>query len=466
MIDVVESLILDLIDWVAARDRTYEEVMDAWRTSCPRLPVWEDANDRGLIATVQVEGRSVVRATPSGIAWLHERRPPVDLFQEIGGSAKCLELSTAFYARVAQDPILRPLFPGKSQRCAIEALSAFLAQFLDGPSSDAAKRWWLSLRESHQRFQIGRKERDAWVDRMTKVLGDVEMSEPMRSALRALFEEASAYLVNTGTAVAAIERQSEPSETSRQIGRRWEEQVALDEVVAAVRAGDLGRVTAMVEGPLLQSRFQRNRAVFATFAGVLSGSGHGVMAEYGHRLLLENPDLAHVSYSGRTLLHAASAAGNLPIVAALLKLGVDANIQDRGGHTPLYSVGNECSGGGPVIRALIQGGARVDACDGVKRSTALHMAARRGNVEAADALLECGANIEARDSLGETPLRRAVNCGKTGVAALLLAKGADPHSPGSKGLTPLSAARTREMRSLLESWAGRMGSRQLKHPST
>jgi hypothetical protein len=42
-----ESLILDLLEWVAGADRTYDEVMDAWRTSCPRLPVWEDANDRG-----------------------------------------------------------------------------------------------------------------------------------------------------------------------------------------------------------------------------------------------------------------------------------------------------------------------------------------------------------------------------------------------------------------------------------
>ena len=100
----------------------------------------------------------------------------------------------------------------------------------------------------------------------------------------------------------------------------------------------------------------------------------------------------------------------LPHRAALLRLEVDANVQDQGGHTPLYCVGNECPGGGSVVKALIQGGATVDACDGVKRCTALHMAARRGNIEAAEALLDCGANIEARDSLGETPLRRAVNC--------------------------------------------------------
>jgi D-3-phosphoglycerate dehydrogenase len=74
---VVETLILDLLDWVASRERTYEEVMDAWRTSCPRLPVWEDANDRGLIETVRVNGRSIVRVTLSGISMLAQRRPAV-----------------------------------------------------------------------------------------------------------------------------------------------------------------------------------------------------------------------------------------------------------------------------------------------------------------------------------------------------------------------------------------------------
>jgi hypothetical protein len=73
--DVVESLILDLLEWVASRERSYEDVMDAWRTSCPRLPVWEDANDRGLIETVRLNGHSLVRVTPSGVSMLAQRRP-------------------------------------------------------------------------------------------------------------------------------------------------------------------------------------------------------------------------------------------------------------------------------------------------------------------------------------------------------------------------------------------------------
>lgn len=75
MNDIVESLILDLVEWVERRERTYPETMDAWRTSCPRLPVWEDATDRGLVETTRGEGRSLVRATQAGLALLIERRP-------------------------------------------------------------------------------------------------------------------------------------------------------------------------------------------------------------------------------------------------------------------------------------------------------------------------------------------------------------------------------------------------------
>jgi hypothetical protein len=67
---VVETLILDLVRWLTERDRSYEEVMDAWRTSCPRLPIWEDANDRGLVKREDVNGRCVIKVTSSGQALL------------------------------------------------------------------------------------------------------------------------------------------------------------------------------------------------------------------------------------------------------------------------------------------------------------------------------------------------------------------------------------------------------------
>jgi D-3-phosphoglycerate dehydrogenase len=70
---VVEALILDLLEWLAARERSYEEVLEAWRTSCPKLPVWEDANDRGLVTREDRGGRCIVGVSPSGRALLEQR---------------------------------------------------------------------------------------------------------------------------------------------------------------------------------------------------------------------------------------------------------------------------------------------------------------------------------------------------------------------------------------------------------
>ncbi len=74
MFDAVESLVLDLLEWVATCERSYDEVMDAWRTSCPRFPVWEDANERGLVAKQIVDDRTMVRVTSSGLALLEQSK--------------------------------------------------------------------------------------------------------------------------------------------------------------------------------------------------------------------------------------------------------------------------------------------------------------------------------------------------------------------------------------------------------
>ncbi|HLL27375.1 MAG TPA: hypothetical protein VKT73_06960 [Xanthobacteraceae bacterium] len=71
-----DALTLDLLEWVAKGERSYAEVMEAWRTSCPRLPVWEDAIDRGLLAREHKRGRAMVRITAAGHAFLacHSRQ--------------------------------------------------------------------------------------------------------------------------------------------------------------------------------------------------------------------------------------------------------------------------------------------------------------------------------------------------------------------------------------------------------
>jgi len=92
------------------------------------------------------------------------------LLEALGGEAGCRRLSAGFYARVGTDPILRPLFPGKSLKCAIEEFAAFLVQFLGGDEEQTQRRWWLSLRESHARFRIGPAERRAWLKHMAATL--------------------------------------------------------------------------------------------------------------------------------------------------------------------------------------------------------------------------------------------------------------------------------------------------------
>jgi hypothetical protein len=64
----LDALILDLLEWIGLEPRPYAEVLDAWRTSCPRLPVWEDANDRGLIA----RHRGLVSVSPAGFEQLRQ----------------------------------------------------------------------------------------------------------------------------------------------------------------------------------------------------------------------------------------------------------------------------------------------------------------------------------------------------------------------------------------------------------
>lgn len=66
MTDALEPLILDLVESVAAVPRPYADVLDAWRTSCPRLTVWEDAVDRGYLVTERTTDGIVVRVTPAG----------------------------------------------------------------------------------------------------------------------------------------------------------------------------------------------------------------------------------------------------------------------------------------------------------------------------------------------------------------------------------------------------------------
>jgi hypothetical protein len=73
----VDNLILDLLDWMGPNPRPYAEVIEAWRTSCPRLPVWEDANDRGFIVRQRSPGQgALVSVSAAGAEHLRKHRRP------------------------------------------------------------------------------------------------------------------------------------------------------------------------------------------------------------------------------------------------------------------------------------------------------------------------------------------------------------------------------------------------------
>ena len=80
MASPLDPLILDLVEWIAREPRRYSDVIDSWRTSCPRLTVWEDAVDRGLVERAARGGSDIfVIATPRGAEFLaaHGRGHPV-----------------------------------------------------------------------------------------------------------------------------------------------------------------------------------------------------------------------------------------------------------------------------------------------------------------------------------------------------------------------------------------------------
>jgi hypothetical protein len=75
--DATISLMLDFLEWLGPEPRPYAEVMEAWRTSCPRLSIWEDAIDGGFVIRRRVDQRqAVVEVTPLGRQRLIEAGRP------------------------------------------------------------------------------------------------------------------------------------------------------------------------------------------------------------------------------------------------------------------------------------------------------------------------------------------------------------------------------------------------------
>ncbi len=316
----------------------------------------------------------------------------------MGGEQACGKLAQVFYSKVALDPILKPLFPGKSMRCATEELTAFLIQFLGGDEEKTQHRWWLSLRESHSRFRISEVQRTAWLGHMNEAIQECFSLPELRESWKEFFTIASLYIIR--------QESSEPKQD--ELANRWREQLKLDNLVSILKQG------LDNESIALSQEFEQRTTVFIGIIYRMMQLGRDDLVDYAVERIQANPLLQRGRYNGRSLMHLAASTGCLPVVLQLLKNGVDPDVTDAMGHSALYSVGNG-SGlefGPEIVRALIQAGARVDHCEGVTRSTALHAAARRGNLATALALLESGASLARRDNKGYTPMDRAQNCRK------------------------------------------------------
>src|SRR3989442_10529183 len=105
------------------------------------------------------------------------------------------ELAAAFYRRIAEDPLLRPMFPGDLEESR-ERQYLFLVQYFGGPSTYSDHYRHPRLRMRHFPFPIGKAERDAWLGHMVAAIDEVGVLEPYATIMRNYFESASLAMMN------------------------------------------------------------------------------------------------------------------------------------------------------------------------------------------------------------------------------------------------------------------------------
>ena len=120
----------------------------------------------------------------------------VTVFEAVGGAATFQTLVERFYARVASDPLVRPIYPEEDLSGATERLTLFLIQYWGGPDTYSARRGHPRLRMRHQPFAIGQDERDAWLGHMTAAVESLGLSPDLQKELLDYFDTASAAMIN------------------------------------------------------------------------------------------------------------------------------------------------------------------------------------------------------------------------------------------------------------------------------
>jgi len=121
---------------------------------------------------------------------------PRSLYELAGGEATFRLLVERFYARVAEDEVLRPIYPEQDLSGATERLTLFLVQYWGGPATYSERRGHPRLRLRHQPFAIGTRERDVWFGHMTAAVESLDLAPAVRGALLDYFETASTAMIN------------------------------------------------------------------------------------------------------------------------------------------------------------------------------------------------------------------------------------------------------------------------------
>jgi len=117
-------------------------------------------------------------------------------YEQVGGEAFFSNLVSQFYAHVATDPILRPMYPESDLKAAAERLQLFLEQYWGGPTTYQENRGHPRLRMRHAGFHINAAARDAWLNAMYLVVDEIEMDSALRAQLLSYLEMAANSMVN------------------------------------------------------------------------------------------------------------------------------------------------------------------------------------------------------------------------------------------------------------------------------
>jgi len=125
-----------------------------------------------------------------------ENGTPVSFYEAVGGEETFTRLVHRFYAEVAADPVLRPVYPTADLGPAEEHLRLFLMQYWGGPPIYNDLRGHPRLRMRHVRFHIGVTERDLWLKHMRTSLDELELPAALDAQLWDYLVMAAHSLVN------------------------------------------------------------------------------------------------------------------------------------------------------------------------------------------------------------------------------------------------------------------------------